>query len=211
MQCGAQQDSLATHCVKCGQPLTSSNPYASPTAVMPGSSPFQTNFSVVNMELAGRLERFCAQMIDGFLNLLAALPGGILIVVAVINAEQQNQDEPGPLFFVGAALAMIGLLALNIYQWVLIARDGQSIGKRLMKVRIIKVDTRQPPGFVHGVLLRLWVNSILAGLPCGLGLVYSIVDLCFIFREDRRCVHDLLAQTVVVSAPDGSIAYSQPS
>ncbi len=28
--------------------------------------------------------------------------------------------------------------------------------------------------------------------------LYGIVDVCFIFREDQRCLHDLIGETVVV-------------
>jgi uncharacterized RDD family membrane protein YckC len=193
--CG-QQQMPAKHCVSCGQPLMDANPYASPMAISPGQSPFLPPTGMPM--LAGRLERFVAQIVDGLLNLAAALPGIVLLIVSAINAGPD--EDPGPLFFVGLIIAGVGSLALNIYQWVLISQSGQSIGKRLMRVRIVKLETQQPPGFVYGVLLRLWVNGLLSGLPCGIGLVYTLVDLLFIFREDRRCVHDHLAQTVVIQA-----------
>ena len=33
-----------------------------------------------------------------------------------------------------------------------------------------------------------------------LGFVFLFVDYCFIFREDQRCLHDLIAGTQVVRA-----------
>jgi uncharacterized RDD family membrane protein YckC len=186
----------AKQCVSCGQPLLDANPYASPMGISPGPSPFAPAAGMPM--LAGRLERFVAQIVDGLLNLAAALPGLVLLMIGAINTGPD--EEPGPLFFIGLAIAAAGSLALNIYQWILISKSGQSIGKRLMRVRIVKLDSHLPPGFVYGVLLRLWVNGLLSGLPCGIGLVYTLVDLLFIFREDRRCVHDHLAQTVVIQA-----------
>jgi uncharacterized RDD family membrane protein YckC len=176
--------------------MAETNPYASPMAVSATGSPFSQQQET--QLLAGRWERFIAQLIDGLLNLGAALPGIGVMIIGAIGSEPEG--EPGPLFYVGLAIAAMGSLALNIYQWVIISQYGQSIGKRLMNIRIVKFDSRQPPGFVYGVLLRLWVNGILSGLPCGIGIVYTLVDLLFIFREDRRCVHDLIAQTVVVQA-----------
>lgn len=61
----------------------------------------------------------------------------------------------------------------------------------------VDINTGMPADFVHCFLLRLFVNGLIAAIPC-VGLIYSIVDICFIFREDRRCIHDLLAQTCVV-------------
>lgn len=194
--CGQQQDASSLRCIKCGQNLFSSNPYAAPTTMTAADSPFAPG--PLGRSLANPGTRLVAQIIDGLLNLLVAAPG--MIIAGVSAGGLEPEEEPELLFFLGLGLGMVGVLALNIYQWVIISRYGQSIGKRLMKIRIVKFDTFQPPGFVYGVLLRIWVNGVLSGLPCGIGLIYTIVDLCFIFRQDRRCVHDLIAQTVVLQA-----------
>jgi hypothetical protein len=34
--------------------------------------------------------------------------------------------------------------------------------------------------------------------------LYGIVDACFIFREDQRCLHDLIADTTVVECEPGT-------
>ena len=52
----------------------------------------------------------------------------------------------------------------------------------------------QKPGFVKGFLLRSFVNGIIGQVVP----FYGIIDPCFIFREDNRCVHDLLADTTVI-------------
>jgi len=52
------------------------------------------------------------------------------------------------------------------------------------------------------VLLRSWVNGLI-------GLVvpfYGLVDILFIFGSERRCLHDLIAGTVVVK-PNDEIVY----
>jgi uncharacterized RDD family membrane protein YckC len=35
-----------------------------------------------------------------------------------------------------------------------------------------------------------------------LGGLFSLVNVCFIFRDDRRCIHDLIADTIVVKVVD---------
>lgn len=50
---------------------------------------------------------------------------------------------------------------------------------------------------VHAFVLRSFVNGLIGAIPC-IGSIYALVDIVFIFREDRRCLHDLLASTVVV-------------
>jgi len=41
------------------------------------------------------------------------------------------------------------------------------------------------------------VPGILGAVPM-IGNVFTIVNYCFIFRADRRCLHDLIAGTKVV-------------
>jgi uncharacterized RDD family membrane protein YckC len=44
-------------------------------------------------------------------------------------------------------------------------------------------------------LLRNVVNGLLGFIP-----LYSLVDVLFIFGERRQCLHDRLADTIVVKA-----------
>ena len=96
-------------------------------------------------------------------------------------------------------LSIILSLALGIYQLVIISTDGQSIGKRMMKIRILKYEDDSNPGFVHAVVLRAFVNGLIGGIPF-VGPIYALADLLFIFGEEHRCLHDLIASTKVVEA-----------
>ena len=86
-------------------------------------------------------------------------------------------------------------------QWVLISTRGQSIGKIVMKTRIVTISGAAP-GFVHGVVLRIILFGILTTPFCACYPLYPvapIVDGLFVFGERRQCLHDLLASTLVVS------------
>jgi len=56
-------------------------------------------------------------------------------------------------------------------------------------------------GFIKAVLLRSLVFAILifAGTISlgGLGVVLLLTDVLSIFRKDRRCLHDLVSETLV--------------
>src|SRR4051794_30205895 len=54
-------------------------------------------------------------------------------------------------------VSLTALLTLHIYQFSLIARTGQSLGKRWLRIEIVGTDG-SPPGWLRGVLLRtlLW-------------------------------------------------------
>ena len=93
-------------------------------------------------------------------------------------------------------LVFLALLGIQIY---LLTTRGQTIGKKMTRVKIVKYDDGSNPGFVHACLLRLIVPGFINGIPF-VGAVFPIVDACFIFSEERRCIHDLIASTKVVNA-----------
>lgn len=90
---------------------------------------------------------------------------------------------------------ILGFLALVGYQSWLITKTGQSIGKKLLGLKIVKHRSGARVGFARAVLLRWWVNGLLSQIP-----IYFIIDSLFIFRADQRCVHDHMAGTDVVKA-----------
>ena len=45
----------------------------------------------------------------------------------------------------------------------------------------------------------MFVMGLLESLPFGIGLIVAIVNVCMIFGQDRRCLHDVLAGTIVVT------------
>ena len=99
----------------------------------------------------------------------------------------------------GIALLCIGWLALLIVQAIFLIKRGQSLGKMIVGIKIVKVSDESVPGFVKVFVLRMFVPSLLTGIPY-LGWLLGLIDTLFIFRDDRRCVHDLIAETKVVNA-----------
>jgi len=133
------------------------------------------------MQPATRMQRFLGALADAV----------ILGVPYVIGAIE---TLPDPVRLLGV-LASLGLL---IYQLVLVTKRGQTIGKRLVGTRIVRKDTLENGGFVINVLWRGFLNGLFCLIP-----LYFIADCLFVFRDDRRCIHDILAGTLVVQAePD---------
>ncbi len=87
------------------------------------------------------------------------------------------------------------LLVYWIIQAVILTKDGQTIGKKLFKIRVVNEKDGRNGGFVPNVLLRAILNAVFSLIP-----FYALIDILFIFRGDKRCIHDLLAGTVVVKA-----------
>lgn len=158
------------------------NPYAPPVS----AEPFHVTEADEHV-LASRGRRFFGSMIDGLL-LLAPYGIGILLVTDIDHPT----DGDGVLLI----LMLVAMLAVGIVQAVLIARSGQSLAKRMLGMRIVRLDG-SPCGFLHGVFVRSWVFTALASLPL-VGGFLGLIDALYIFGSEQRCLHDVLAGTKVV-------------
>ncbi len=97
------------------------------------------------------------------------------------------------LFTDSMPIFLLGLAGLAAYQIYLLSNFGQTIGKQMMNIRIVKMDTGENGGFMTNVGMRAVVNGIIGIIP-----FYSLIDILFIFREDRRRIHDMIAGTKVI-------------
>ena len=174
----------------------SDNPYQSPTAApAPIHRPLQSSHAM----LASRSTRFFGALLDGILMLAGGIPGGILFF-----ATMDNEAEPS---VVGMLAMGAGVIAVAIVNWVMIAQRGQSLAKRILGMRIIVRDTGESPGFLRGVLLRIWVPAAI-NQACNL---FSLVDALWIFGDERRCLHDLIAGTIVIDVKSEDSLDGEPS
>ncbi|MSU46593.1 MAG: RDD family protein [Lacunisphaera sp.] len=166
--------------------------FAAPPPAIPLRVPVGTAPVAGELELAGRGARLLAQIIDGLIACAIGVPSTMLYYLA---ARGRNEA----LIAGGTGLIVLAFLALIGIQIYLLTTRGQAIGKKLMGIRIVIHGAGTNPGFVKVVLLRIIVNGFIGVLPF-VGVIYSLVDICFIFRDDRRCIHDLIAGTMVVKA-----------
>jgi len=90
---------------------------------------------------------------------------------------------------------MVGPFLLGMYYMILLTRDGQTLGKKIMKIRIVRFDDGSNPRFGRVIGLRVFLNGLLGFIPS-----YALVDVLFIFGSQPRCIHDYTAGTKVVQA-----------
>ncbi|MDP7016932.1 MAG: RDD family protein [Pirellulaceae bacterium] len=162
------------------------NPYAPPPLVEPVKPPYSAAPIRRDRVLATRAARLGARIIDSLLYCLAAVLGFL--------ATAPFTDMLGEISEFGG---LVTVLLFYIYQCVLVSRDGQTLAKRLFRIRIVMNRDGSPAGFVHAVLLRSWVNVLPQFMPF-IGGLYPLIDALFIFGNDRRCILDLLAGTDVI-------------
>ena len=164
--------------------MSEQNPYAPPGADVAVSE---------SQDLAERGTRLGGAIIDGLL--LAGLIWAFVFASGIWSrmVEQSNTVTDTVLIF----LVSVGaFLLLNGY---LLAKHGQTIGKRLLNMRIVSVQDGRILPFWRVMALRYLPVWVIGYIPL-VGSVFSLVNPLFIFREDRRCVHDLIAGTRVVKA-----------
>ena len=131
--------------------------------------------------LANRASRLAAKIID--------LPFSAASVLLAMNLP----SIPGS-GVVTFALILLATVTIPI-QAKLLTEEGQTIGKKALRIRIVRSDTEKNGGFFTNVLIRYFVNGLIS-----FTLVYAVVDILFILTRNRRCVHDYLAETKVVLA-----------
>ncbi len=148
--------------------------------------------------------RLLAAFIDGFLEWLCWLPTSTAVMATISGLIGSGQSSPQELIETltssltsSLALSAPYLAGLVLLQATLLTVRGQTVGKMLTRLRIVRARDGAHAGFLHGFFLRGFLPRCLRQVPL-IGLIFWLVDNCFIFREDRRCLHDLVAGTKVV-------------
>jgi uncharacterized RDD family membrane protein YckC len=156
-------------------------------------------------ELAGRGTRLVAAILDGLIFMLLFYTpifvtiGGTAFMQASTSGQMAIWRVIGAaLFSSGGIVALIGLIVfatLNIY---FVTKNGQSIGKKLMGIKLVRTDGSKA-GLGRIFWLRNAIGFVIGVIPL-VGGLYSLIDSLMIFSEPRRCVHDRIADTIVIKA-----------
>ena len=166
------------------------------------------------MALASPGKRIAAYLINGLIGSVAYIPmiwGAMSMsgsYAAAMDPENPVQMEPS-----GFAMGMIGLgsvliLAYLVFQAVLMSKTGQSLGKRIMKIKVVNEDGDNP-GFAGTVAMREIVPNLVLtvvgmipflGIIAQLGFWIACLVMLFLVDRDRRTLQDMIAKTYVVDA-----------
>lgn len=141
--------------------------------------------------LAGRGARLGAYLIDWII--IGAVAFGIAWYAGLFE-RIMRQDTTATLWVALISLAVYAAINLR-----LLAQHGQTVGKRLVGVRIVDATAREIVPVWKSFGLRVVVIQGIASIPL-VGGLFALVDVLFIFGERRRCLHDHLAGTIVVDA-----------
>lgn len=142
-------------------------------------------------QLASRAQRFFAIFLDTVFQVL------VLLLVSVMTPYNPFKTEGSDMWSTDAAGAITGALTFLLLNGYLLATRGQTLGKALLKIRIVRPSGE--PASRARLALRYGVGFA-TGLMAVVLWIYSVVDCLMIFRKSRRCLHDEIADTIVVKA-----------
>ena len=149
--------------------------------------------SETELPLASRWARLGGSLIDTVILFIALFP---VVKLTGYWAELTSGEISVSTSF---AMLIIGLVVYFLLNGYLLMKRGQTIGKVLVKTRVVSVKDEQILPISRYILLRYLPIAFASQIPF-IGQFLGLIDSLFIFRSDKRCVHDLIAGSKVVVA-----------
>jgi uncharacterized RDD family membrane protein YckC len=143
-------------------------------------------------------KRLGAVIIDSLIGMVGALPGIIIMVIGGVTgaatADSRGNITDGAavgMMVLGYALLFIGALGVGIYNIYLLGKTGSTIGKRVMKIKVLD-QNGQPLGF-----WKAFARELVKGI---IGNVCFILWLWPLWDQEKQGLYDKLFSTHVYEA-----------
>jgi uncharacterized RDD family membrane protein YckC len=199
-------------------------PQQQPQAGYPGDpqqpGTVQANNGYINIPALGNVQiasmgvRFGARVIDG---LVIGLIYGIFMFAGVLGAlglvetaedcgtymdpgydACVNEAASGFLAVAIGAVAAFGLITL-LYEWLMIAFLGATLGKMAVGIKVVKEETGQAPGAGAGFIR--WIMPMVGAFLCYIGAALVYLSPLFDNSGKSQGWHDRAAHTLVIKKP----------
>ncbi len=148
---------------------------------------------MADQELASRGQRLGGALLDAVIFLVIELP-----VMFMFGVFQQITRGQGMTFSQTVGFFVFHLIVFAAVNGWLLANRGQTVGKKVAGTRIVDLAGNLRP-FATVFFVRYALLGAIANIPIA-GNLFCLVDELFVFRKDKRCIHDLMAGTQVVRA-----------
>lgn len=177
------------------------NPYGAGAPAFPGSKAYVEQYFG---PVAGFGSRAGALIIDGLLLLIGLVPiiiGAVLVVVAGPETDEMGSSIDGTgnggLAAVGSLLLSLGfVLIFAIHVWNRIfkmGRTGQSVGKKMLGLKLINEQTGQPIG-----ALQSFLRALLGRL---INQVFYLSYLWMLWDDNKQTLADKVVHSTVIEVP----------
>ncbi len=146
-----------------------------------------TDFSMESDRLASIGQRAIAQLLDG---LIIGIP--LFIVTYSFGGDITDTEDSNLLW-----LTLLWLGVSLFYNTAMIATSGATLGKRIMKLRVVNRTDGSPVNWTYAAVRAL--VPTLAGVVPVIGFALNIaVYVRAFFHPFRQGLHDAAAGTIVV-------------
>lgn len=195
-------DNLDYYCEKCGTKYNSDTKFCpkdggSVICRIVGQHSSQQSDTNTSFEKASLGSRFLASLLDGLICGVLAIPAIVLYAIGLSNVthsyDYDNYNKAGGYFFFAFILYLIPLTYIFIKDGL---GNGQSLGKKAMELRIIKMKDHSK--CTKGAsALRALVSTLVSMIP----LVGWIIEpIMVLTTSDGRRLADKAANTMVVKS-----------
>jgi uncharacterized RDD family membrane protein YckC len=163
----------------------------SPPPVAPGGAP-----------LAEPWERLLGYLIDSLVLLIPTIVAELIGALPIIVVLATAAGHPSPGAVVAAAIGSFLLVFVLIfavsygYEVIIMQKTGQTVGRRVMKIRIVSAAGGGP--IDRPTATRRWLVKQVAPVFGWFGFSYADVLWQLWDQPYRQCLHDKCAETVVV-------------
>jgi len=130
---------------------------------------------------AGVFTRYVALLIDGFV--VSLFSNSINFVSSTSSGDKFNFSVTGFSFFLSAAY----------YIFMIATQDGQTLGKRLMGIRVIRQDGHK---IDYSTAILRFIGSLISAAVFGFGYLAAL------FNNQKLTWHDRIAKTYVIRIDD---------
>lgn len=148
--------------------------------------------AVDGLVLATRGSRFGAALID------VLIAFALIGLAALFTPWRPLANAGQSLWSLQLANPALGFVLFVAVHGYLLHTRGQTLGKRIVGIRIVRPDG-SAASFARLVGLRYGVLSLLNVIPA-VGQLVGLANVLCIFRASRRCLHDDIADTLVIKA-----------
>ncbi|MFD8382152.1 RDD family protein [Streptomyces sp. NPDC059679] len=142
--------------------------------------------------LANRGRRLVARIIDA---LIVGIPVGLVMAVLVGDYDPVNNNDEA------TAITIVYALVYFLYEGLMLTKYGQTVGKKVMKIRVALLENGEIPAGQPG-WLRAGTYALPEIVPC-CGFIFWLINVlwCTWDQPYHQCLHDKVAKTVVVAVP----------
>lgn len=141
--------------------------------------------------IANKMNRFLASLIDVVVMMCVVIPATFFI--GIFDSLMKGQE---PTFVQNLIIGFSALVVFFVLNTHLLMKHGQTIGKKLLGIKIVDLDGNLP-NFSKHLVKRYGMYFGLGYIPV-VGQFLSLINILFVFGKDARCGHDHFARTKVV-------------